>query len=120
MDEYTDDQEEWEEKWSEGEDEFASADPFDGLSKRDQDIFFRVLDLLPREQLEYAMDYFMSHPSKIQATIDYVKRKRDLIKNKDLEGLKKLFEQERIVLEKVCVEEQQQNEDGTIVRAEES
>jgi hypothetical protein len=59
------------------------------------------LDLLPREQLEPAMDYFMDHPSKITAIIEYVKQERDMIKNNDLEGLKKLFERERIVIEQV-------------------
>lgn len=79
----------------------ALLDPFEGLTKRDQDIFFRVLDLLPREQLETAMDYFMSRPQKIHAVVGYVKHQKELIQKGDIEGLKKLFEQEQIVLDTI-------------------
>jgi hypothetical protein len=78
---------------------FTPLDPFDGLSKREQDVFFRVLDLLPREQLETAMEYFMDHPDKIRAVINYVKQKKELLDTGDTEGLNALFEQERILIE---------------------
>ena len=78
-----------------------TSDPLETLNKRDQDLFFRVLDLLPREQLEPAMDYFMDHPSKIAAIVDYVKQERDMIKKNDVAGLKQLFEREKIVIEQV-------------------
>lgn len=80
-------------------DEFEPADPFDGLNKREQDLFFRVLDMIPDEQREGAIDYFMSNPSKIRAVVDNVKQKKELIENNDLDGLKELFEQERVLLE---------------------
>jgi len=93
---------EFDETWSdEDSGSQLTGDPLDALTKREQDLFFRVLDLLPREQLEPAMDYFLSHPSKITAVIEYVKVQRDLIKKNDVEGLKKLFERERIVIEQV-------------------
>lgn len=99
MEEYLED--EWgQEDWEEGE-EFIPADPFESLTAREQDIFFRVLDLIPDEQREKAIEYFMDNPSKIRAIVDNVKAKKELIKNKDTEGLKQLFEQERIVIEKI-------------------
>lgn len=92
----------FDESWSDEEGgEQLTGDPLDSLNKRDQDLFFRVLDLLPREQLEPAMDYFLSHPSKITAVVAYVKEQKDLIKNNDIEALKQLFERERIVIEQV-------------------
>lgn len=92
----------WEDNWSEdGEGDPLTSDPLESLNKRDQDLFFRVLDLLPREQLEPAMDYFMSHPSKIHAVVDYVKQQRDMIKNNNIEGLKQLFARERIVIDQM-------------------
>jgi hypothetical protein len=92
----------FEDQWSEeGEMDQLTSDPLESLNKRDQDLFFRVLDLLPREQLEPAMDYFMDHPSKITAVVNYVKQQRDLIKNHDIAALKQLFDRERIVLEQM-------------------
>ena len=93
---------EWEEnEYTDETDEFAPQDPFEGLTRREQDLFFRVLDLMPREQLEYAMDYFMSHPDKIRAVVDYVKQEKELIKNNDVQALQELFEKERIVIQQV-------------------
>lgn len=87
-------------EWIEGDGVIEEpTDPFEGVSKHDQDLFFRVLDLLPREQLEKAMDYFMSNPSKIQAVAKYVRHEKELLEQQDMEGLKRLFEQERIVLD---------------------
>ncbi|MFC1598033.1 hypothetical protein ACFL2M_00680 [Patescibacteria group bacterium] len=99
MEEYLED--EWSDEWGEGEDEFAPADPFEGLTSREQDLFFRVLDLIPDEEREIAIEYFMSHPAKIRAVVDNVKAKKELITNKDVAGLEKLFEEERIVIEKI-------------------
>lgn len=88
--------------WSEdGDGDTLTSDPLETMNKRDQDLFFRVLDLLPREQLEPAMDYFMGHPAKITAIVEYVKQQRDMIKNNDTDALKKLFDRERIVIEQV-------------------
>lgn len=81
------------------DDEFMPQDPFDSLTKREQDTFFRVLDLLPREQLEYAMDYFMSNPAKIRTVIDYVKEKKEIIKEGDEQALRDLFDREKIFIE---------------------
>lgn len=80
-------------------DEFAMIDPFEGLTKREQDLFFKVLDLLPDGQLDMAMDYFMSRPAKIRAVVDYAKAKKAMIKDKDQEELRKLLEQENIVIQ---------------------
>ncbi len=114
MEEYFD-----EEGWGEGDemdamDDFEPMDPFEGLNKRDQDLFFRVLDMVPDEQREGAIDYFMSNPSKIHAVIENVKTKKELIENKDVEGLKQLFEQERVMLDEYIQElqRQQSGEDG--------
>lgn len=81
------------------EDDFAPSDPFDGFTRSEQDIFFRLLDLLPRELLEPAMDYFMARPTKMRALVDYAKQKRDLIKNGDTEVLNELFERESIMID---------------------
>lgn len=93
-DEYSDD-------FEDNYEDFAPVDPFEGLTRGQQDLFFRVLDLLPREQLEPAMDYFMDHPAKIRALVDYVKQKKEMLENNDTEELKKLFERERIVIQKL-------------------
>lgn len=94
---------EWDETGLAGEpgDDFDMHDPLEDLPKRDQDIFFRVLDLIPDEKRETAIEYFMDHPNKVKAVVDNVKKKKELIVNKDQEGLKKLFAQEQIVLEKI-------------------
>ncbi|MFH1426130.1 MAG: hypothetical protein ABIG66_01720 [Candidatus Kerfeldbacteria bacterium] len=83
------------------EEEMIPTDPFEGLGKRDQDVFFRVLDLMPDGQREVAIEYFMDNPAKIRAIVDIVKQKKDLITNKDTEGLKKLMDEEHIVIEKI-------------------
>ena len=80
-------------------DEFASTDPFDGLTKRDQDIFFKVLDMVPDDKREVAMDYFLDHPKKIQAVVAGVKLQKDMLAKKDAAGLNKLFEEERILFQ---------------------
>lgn len=101
MGDYLDDTwEEWDDELG-GEEEFIPADPFEGLNKRDQDLFFRVLDLIPDGQREKAIEYFMDNPAKIRAVVDNVKTKKELIKEKDTEGLKKLFEEERVVIDKI-------------------
>ena len=82
----------------EGEEE-VSTDPFDGLGKRDQDTFFKVLDLVPDGQREQAMDYFLDHPSKIKAIVAAVKKKKALIENKDTSGLQQLFAEEKVAFQ---------------------
>lgn len=83
------------------EDADVSVDPLDSLSRREQDTFFRVLDMLPEGTLEAAMEYFLSHPKKIRAVLDYVKVQKELIKKHDTEALKELFERENIVIEEL-------------------
>ena len=83
-----------------GEDgDVTLADPFDGLTRRDQDTFFKVLDLIPDGKREIAMDYFLDHPQKIRAVIAGVKLQKQMIKDKDVVGLNKLFEQEHVLFE---------------------
>lgn len=86
------------------EDVDVSVDPLDSLSRREQDTFFRVLDMLPEGTLESSMEYFLSHPKKIRAVLDYVKVQKDLIKNHDTQALKELFERENIVIEQLSTE----------------
>lgn len=87
--------------------QFGGADPFEGLSARDQDLFFRVIDMVGKgepdeaEKRMAAIDYFMENPSKIRAIVDNVKQKRELIKNEDIDGLKELFERERVVIKQI-------------------
>lgn len=88
-----------------------SVDPLDDLSRREQDTFFRVLDLLPEGQVEPAMEYFLSHPAKIRAVLDYVKLQKDLIKQHDLVKLKELFERENIVIQKLSENTEDTDED---------
>lgn len=90
----------WGDEYDEEVDEFASVDPFDGISKRDQDLFFKVLDLLPPDQLQPAMEYFLSRPGKIRAVIHYVRAKaKDMVKNHDTAALEHMFEEEHINLD---------------------
>lgn len=90
---------EWFDDSSSAGDEFASIDPFDGLTKRDQDVFFKVLDMIPDDKREVAMDYFLDHPNKIQAVVVGVKLQKELLAKKDAVGLNKLFEEERILFQ---------------------
>lgn len=95
---------EWSDEWNETGDEaddFEMHDPLEGLTKGEQDIFFQVLDLVPDEQREATMDYFMDHPSKIRAVVANVKAKKELIKNHDQPGLQKIFQQEQIILDQL-------------------
>lgn len=96
MDEYLEDEE-----WGEEGGEFVPTDPFEGIGKRDQDIFFRVLDLVPDEERGPAIEYFMDHPAKILAIIAGVKKRRELIENQDIEALHSLFDQERITFQQM-------------------
>lgn len=79
------------------------ADPFDGLTRRDQDTFFKVLDIIPDGKREAAMDYFLDHPQKIRAVIAGIKLQKQLIKDKDADGLNKLFEQEHVLFEEADI-----------------
>ena len=80
-------------------DEFAAIDPFEGLTKRDQDIFFKVLDIVPDDKREVAMDYFLDHPKKIKAVVAGVKLQKELLAEKDTAGLNQLFEEEQILFQ---------------------
>lgn len=91
----------WNEWDAPEEDLDVSVDPLDSLSRREQDTFFRVLDMLPEGTLESAMEYFLNHPKKIRAVLDYVKLQKELIKNNDTEKLRELFERENIVIEQL-------------------
>lgn len=79
------------------------ADPFDGLTRRDQDVFFKVLDLIPDGKREIAMDYFLDHPQKIRAVVGGVKLQKKMLAEKDVDGLNKLFEQERVLFQDVDI-----------------
>lgn len=79
-----------------GEGDLVPVDPFDGLTKREQDTFFRLLDLVPDEHRENAIIYFMDHPKKIRAIVDAVKERKELLENKDTTALNALFEQEQV------------------------
>lgn len=81
-----------------GDDGFVT-DPFDGLTKRDQDTFFKVLDIIPDDKRETAMEYFLDHPKKIKAVIAGVKLQKQMLKDKDVVGLNKLFEQEHLMFQ---------------------
>ncbi len=81
------------------EDEFAPVDPFEGINKREQDLFFRMLDIIPEDKREEAMDYFVEHPRKIQEVISVMKAKRKIVEAKDLTGLRTVFDDLRVNFE---------------------
>lgn len=81
--------------------EFIPEDPLDQLTKREMDLFFRVLDMVPDAKREAVMSYLMDNPRLIRAVVDNVKTKRELIKNNDVEGMRKLLEEENVVLDKI-------------------
>lgn len=89
------------------EEQYGGGDPFEGLTARDQDIFFRVVDMIGKGESNEAelrnagIEYFMDHPAKIRAVVDNVKQKRELINDQDVEGLKELFERENIVIKQI-------------------
>lgn len=84
----------WLNEWVGEDDSIVSDDPFDGITKPDQDLFFKMLDLIPDEYREDSMDYFMGHPAKLRAIIKNIKLKKALLKNKDQAGLNELLAQE--------------------------
>jgi hypothetical protein len=90
-----------EEEEADGIDEFAPVDPFEDLSARDQDLFFRIVDMLPDDKREATMAYMMDNPRVIRAVVDNAKTKRELIKNNDVEGMKQLLEEENVVLDQI-------------------
>lgn len=85
------------------EGDVSLKDPFDGLTRRDQDIFFKVLDMIPDERREVAMEYFLDHPQKIRAVVAGVKLQKQMIKDKDVAGLNALFEQEHVLFEEADI-----------------
>lgn len=89
---------------NEGDDEsaelFGVADPLDALNKRDQDVFFRILDLIPDDKREFAMQYFFDHPAKIRSVIDHIKQDaKTLLKNQDKVGLQAVLDEENVDLD---------------------
>lgn len=105
-DAYIPDDNEWTDEMS-TEEMYGGGDPFEGLTARDQDIFFRVIDMIGKgepdeaEQRNAGIEYFMDHPAKIRAIVDNVKQKRELIKEQDVDGLKELFQRENIVIKTI-------------------
>ena len=78
------------------EDEFVPTDPFEGLTKRDQDLFFKMLDVVPDDKREAVMEYFVDHPKKIREVISVMKQKRKIIEDKDLGALRTIFTEHRV------------------------
>lgn len=96
--------EEWlDDSFAAEEGEASLEDPFDGLTRRDQDVFFKVLDMIPDERREVAMDYFLDHPQKIKAVVAGVKLQKKMIIEKDADGLNKLLEQVHVVFEEADI-----------------
>lgn len=83
------------------EEESLSGDPFEGLTAGEQDLFFRMIDLLPDDIRTSGIEYFMENPRKIRAIVDNIKQKKEIIKTGDQAALNQLLEQERIVIEKI-------------------
>lgn len=77
-------------------DEFIPSDPFDGIQKRDQDLFFRMLDIIPDDKREAAMEYFISNPRKIREVIKVMKVKKKIIDNRDMAKLRTVFSEYRV------------------------
>ncbi|EKD79067.1 MAG: hypothetical protein ACD_41C00177G0002 [uncultured bacterium] len=81
------------------ETEFVPTDPFEGMNKRDQDLFFRMLDIVPDEKREQVMEYFVDHPKKIREVIKVMKQKRKIVEDKDLGALRTVFSEYRVQFE---------------------
>lgn len=81
------------------QDEFIPSDPFEGLTKREQDWFFKMLDVIPEDKREAAMDYFVGHPKKIKEVIAVIKAKKKIVEDKDLVALKTVFSEHRVHLD---------------------
>ncbi len=77
-------------------DEFIPADPFDGIQKRDQDLFFRMLDIIPDDKRKAAMEYFVSNPRKIREVIKVMKIKKKIIDDRDMAKLRTVFSEYRV------------------------
>ncbi len=92
--------EEYSEDWDDGED-LIPTDPMEQLTKREQDMFFRMIDLVPDSLREKAIIYFMDHPAKIRPVVDNIKEKRELIKDQDREGLEAMLAAEGIDFSKI-------------------
>ena len=96
-------QDEWDDSGL--DDGYAAVDPLDGLTKAEEDILFRAIDLMPDGTREALIGYVMDHPRVIRALVDNIKQKKELIKNKDVEGIKQLLAREKIVLEEIDTQE---------------
>lgn len=81
---------------AEGEEE--GSDPLDGLSARDQDTFFRILDVLSEEFGDRAFEFYMGNPRRIRALIDMVKQQKILVRKLDQAGWNNLLEAEIVNL----------------------
>lgn len=84
------------------EEEFIPADPFDGIQKRDQDLFFRMLDIIPDDKREAAMEYFVGHPRKIREVIKVMKVKKKIIEDRDMAKLRTVFSEYRVNLDEAA------------------
>lgn len=81
------------------EDEFTLTDPFEGIQKRDQNLFFQMLDIVPDDKREQAMDYFIEHPKKIREVIKVIKAKKAILEDNDTQALRALFSELKVDFE---------------------
>lgn len=86
-------------QWNDSADENAdfsvdSGDPFEGLTTREQDIFFRILDVLSEEFGDRAFEFYMENPQRIRQLIAMVKEQKIFIKKLDRDGWRALLEKE--------------------------
>lgn len=107
----------------ETEGEFVPSDPFEGLNKRQQDLFFRMLDIIPDDKREEAMDYFVDHPKKIKEVVAVISAKKKIVESRDAEALRTIFDEHRIHFEEpsaISDEEPETLDDDVGGRDEES
>lgn len=100
------------------EDEFIPTDPFEGLTKREQDWFFKMLDVIPEDKREAVMDYFVAHPKKIKEVIAVIKAKKKIVEDKDIVALKTIFADHRVHLDEPAPETDPLVEDETLKESE--
>lgn len=96
------------------EEEFIPADPFDGIQKRDQDLFFRMLDIIPDDKREAAMEYFVAQPRKIREIIKVMKAKKKIVEDRDLAKLRTIFSEYRVNLDEATVSNNDRDDDSDI------
>jgi hypothetical protein len=93
---------EWLGGWDDESEVFIVDDPFEGIDKAGQDLFFQMLDMLPETYREQAMDYFMSRPRKLKLLVKNLKLKKTLIKEGNKEALHQLIGQELTMIEEAA------------------